>query len=135
MLPRPLYENLPYLCIFFAALIFASQTGPLLNGSALLLFLAGSWAWVLRSKHRRPDRVRVLLEPDSLIPHFRRLVLPVYFYECLPFAYMAAGWCVLVSMDTVVGQLSGGLLVMAGGIVWRMRFVHRMKPSVAMAFI
>lgn len=127
MLPRPLYESIPYLCIFIASLIPALLTGPLYIFSALLLFVAGSHVWILRSKHRRPDRVRVLLDPDSLIPYYRRLVLPKGLYEVLPFVYLAAGWGILVSIDSIVGQFSGGLLALTGGLIWRLRHLHRIR--------
>lgn len=132
MLPRPLYECIPYLSILLAGVILALPTGLQLLWVALPLFVAGSWIWVVRSKHRRPDRVRYLLDPDSLLPHYRHRAVPVQYYECLPFAYLAAGGCALVSLEPLLGQLSGGLLVIAGGAVWRMRHIHRMRPAFVM---
>jgi hypothetical protein len=135
MIPHTLYENIPYGCITSAALIVALQSGPLPIASAALLFFAGSLAWIQRSRYRRPDRVRVLLDPNSLIPPHRRIIVPTGFYEWLPFTYMAAGCSALVTIDSIGGQLAGSLLMAAGGIVWQKRHSHRMKPSVAIAVV
>jgi hypothetical protein len=42
---------------------------------------------------------------------------------------------VLVSMDLTFGQMFGGLLAAAGGIVWRIRHLHRMKPPAATTWV
>jgi hemerythrin-like metal-binding protein len=51
-------------------------------------------------------------------------------YELLPFLYMAAGCAVAFSIGNFWGLFSGGLLIAAGLLVWRMRHSYRTMSAV-----
>jgi hypothetical protein len=51
--------------------------------------------------------------------------LPNWLYEPLPYVYTTVGAIATLSLDTLVGMLSGILLMSAGIVVWYLRFEHR----------
>jgi hypothetical protein len=51
--------------------------------------------------------------------------LPNWLYEPLPYVYTTAGVVAMINLDTLIGTLSGILLMSAGILVWYLRFDHR----------
>ncbi|QCG48722.1 hypothetical protein [Aeromonas schubertii] len=116
MLPRPLYELLPYLslAVGLGLLSSASQPGLLLAG--LLLFVAGARIWSLRSNYRRRDRHYQVWSGNT----------PEWLYEGRPFALILLGLLLLRLGDHPLLAL----LALAGlgwGLwQWALRYRHRL---------
>jgi hypothetical protein len=91
MLPSWLYEQLPnfYLLLSAGLLLFAHS--PLLWLAASLLFVAGALVWMMRSNYRRTDLV---IFPAS------HCFQPEWYYEALPFLWLALGLLLLRLPDT-----------------------------------
>jgi len=51
--------------------------------------------------------------------------LPHWLYEPLPYVYASVGAFATVSMDSIIGVISGILLMSAGIYIWYMRFDYR----------
>jgi len=57
--------------------------------------------------------------------------LSVWFYEALPYLYAGFGLVAAVLLDSVLGRISGLMLITAGGMIWRLRRQYRkqrMRP-------
>lgn len=52
-------------------------------------------------------------------------VLPNWIYEPLPYLYTGAGFIALLNLDTLVGKISGILLISAGVVVGYQRYEYR----------
>lgn len=86
MLPSWLYEQLPNLYLLISAGLLLFAHSPLLWLAAALLFVAGALVWTRRSHHRRTDLV--------IFPA-RRWFRPEWYYEALPFIWLALGLLLL----------------------------------------
>ncbi len=51
--------------------------------------------------------------------------LPSWLYEPLPYVYASVGAVATLSMDSIIGVISGVLLMSAGIYIWYLRFDHR----------
>lgn len=51
--------------------------------------------------------------------------LPNWLYEPLPYVYVSVGAAATLGTDSIMGVLSGILLMSAGIYVWYLRFEHR----------
>jgi hypothetical protein len=51
--------------------------------------------------------------------------LPNWLYEPLPYVYVSTGALATLGMDSIMGVLSGILLMSAGIYIWYLRFEHR----------
>ncbi len=51
--------------------------------------------------------------------------LPSWLYEPLPYVYAGVGVVATLSMESIIGTLSGILLMSAGFLVWYLRFDYR----------
>lgn len=119
VVPKPLYEFIPYLCLLAGSAIIVGLGGytiPL----GLLLFAFGSWLWLMRSDYRRINR-RWPKDPA------RRFFLAAAIYELLPFSYMLVGLLVLRLLDHPVRWLSGPLMLLVGAAVLVLRATQRKK--------
>lgn len=116
MLPSFLYERLPAACLLGGAIMLLHAGHLLSLFGGVLLFIAGSLIWVMRSTRRRRDLVvypdRVWMEPEWL-------------YELRPFLLIATALlCWRVSAQREL------LLVLAIIISWELwclfrRNIHR----------
>ncbi|WP_207062628.1 hypothetical protein [Motiliproteus sp. SC1-56] len=121
MLPKPLYEALPYGIFALGSLCWLLSERPLVVVLGIVLYCLGALLWVWRTHYRRRDRVRANLvdkvRSQRLKPRFRHWVWPRALYEAMPFAYIAAGFVLatLLSRDATSGSatLSSSLLLMA----------------------
>lgn len=78
-LPKPLYENLPYIYFLISGFLLATGEGSALVFSAALFYGAGCITLVTRSSHRRLDK-RIPAKEYSI---------PEVIYEYLPYGYGA----------------------------------------------
>lgn len=53
--------------------------------------------------------------------------MPGWLYEPLPYLYAGMGGVAFVLLDSIIGKLSGILLISAGVVVWRLRFIYRRR--------
>ncbi len=53
------------------------------------------------------------------------MYLPEWLYRMLPLAYVLAGVAVAAKMDSALAMVSGGLLVIAGVLIWKLRADYR----------
>jgi hypothetical protein len=79
-----------------------------------------------QAKNARPSILKMLLsfafEGDVMIS--------AKIYEPLPYSYMLAGLVSMAFLPSLFGVLSGGLLFMAGALVWIVRSEHRREDKV-----
>lgn len=80
MLPTFIYERLPASCLVGGAVMLVHSPHLLSLMGGILLFIAGSLIWVMRSTRRRRDLV--------VYPN-RRWLMPEWLYELRPFLCIA----------------------------------------------
>ncbi|MDM5093309.1 hypothetical protein [Aeromonas rivipollensis] len=91
MLPPWIYEQLPLLYLLLSAVLWSFAHSPLLWLAATLLFAVGALIWMMRSNYRRTDLV---------IYPAKRWLQPEWYYEALPFLWLALGLVLLRLPDT-----------------------------------
>jgi predicted Holliday junction resolvase-like endonuclease len=57
------------------------------------------------------------------------VILPRWFYEPLPYVYGGVGLVAMFSLDSLVGVVSGILLVSAGGVIAYQRYQYRYQEK------
>ncbi len=112
MIPKQLYESLPYLYMALGIAVLFAIGNYFALFSGLMLFLAGSLIWILRSDHRRASRKQ-------------RGPLPYWLYELQPFIYAAFGISLWLYSQSVYFYPSAALLTVTGLQVWYLRGVQR----------
>ncbi|MCW8883668.1 MAG: hypothetical protein OQK12_00265 [Motiliproteus sp.] len=138
MIPKPIYEALPF-CYFFAgSALWLYSDSPTQIIAGVLLFCASALQWIFRTNYRRRDRVAANIigrTQNQKINPKNRLILPRWLYEVLPFSYIALGyilsnltqlsqWQLIYSLDLAL--LSSFMLCTAGFLVLLLRGVHRL---------
>ena len=53
--------------------------------------------------------------------------MPRWLYEPLPYVYAAMGVVSIVTLDAIVGKISGVMLISAGVVIWHLRFSFRRR--------
>jgi len=119
VLPKHFYESLPYLYIVSALLVVVLTEGGLVYLFAALLYAGGAMVWVMRSAYRR--------KTSPVVVHNRRgfVMFPAMLYEYLPFVYLGVGVLVLSQVAMPWSIVPGGLLCLAGILVWMIRAIYR----------
>ena len=112
MIPKPLYESLPYLYMVIGIAVLVALGNYFAMFSGLMLFLAGSLIWILRSDHRRASRKQ-------------RGPIPYWLYELQPFLYASLGVSLGFYSQNVYFYPSAMILTVAGMQVWYLRSVQR----------
>jgi len=51
--------------------------------------------------------------------------IPIWIYEPLPYIYALTGVVATLTLDVLVGRISGLMLISAGGVVWYQRMRYR----------
>ena len=105
MLPKPLYEIIPYLYLGGGALGILFLDNAIGWACGGLLYGAGALVWVLRSNHRRRDRTA-----DFGGQWWRTNSL----YEFRPFALIAAALILMVSFNHLLVFLAAVALCLLG---------------------
>ncbi|MEH6472159.1 MAG: hypothetical protein V7752_12995 [Halopseudomonas sp.] len=121
MVPKPIYEVLPYLYLLSGSIIIAALGGHA-TLAGLLLFCFGSWLWLVRSDYRRINA----RQPKSLGSRF---YWSDTVYELQPFGYILAGVLVFGLLQHPIRLVSGPLMVMIGIAVLMLRASQRQKPQ------
>ncbi|HEY5717136.1 MAG TPA: hypothetical protein VIS52_01500 [Motiliproteus sp.] len=119
MLPKGLYELMPYLYMSagaLAILLYGGVSTPL----AMLLYLFGAWLWSLRSRHRRRS------PPTPQKPRSGWFWSETL-YELLPFIYILAGVFVLDQLQHGIRLVSGPLIIATGLLLIIVRHCERRK--------
>ncbi|HEY5718015.1 MAG TPA: hypothetical protein VIS52_05925 [Motiliproteus sp.] len=119
VLPKSLYESLPYLYIASALGVVVLVDSALVYLFAAVLYAGGAMVWVMRSAYRRKTSPNVVKNRHGFV------MFPAVIYEYLPFIYLAAGVLVLTQVSLPWSAVPGGLLCMAGGLVWSIRAIYR----------
>ena len=122
MLPPWIYEQLPLLYLLLSAVLWFFAHSPLLWLAAILLFVVGALLWMLRPNYRRPDLVSYPA---------KRWLQPEWYYEALPFLWLALGLVLLRQPDTTA--LLALLPCLWGGrCLWTRRRHRHHTPGLAM---
>lgn len=120
MIPKPLYESLPFLLMFFGACVIAVLAGYA-TPAGLLLYGFGAWIWLVRSDKRRLNE----RQPRVL---GKRIYRAETLYEFEPFLYILIGLLVLGWLQHDVRWVSGPLMIVFGLAVLLMRADSRSRP-------
>ncbi len=51
--------------------------------------------------------------------------IPIWIYEPLPYIYALMGVVATLTLEALVGKVSGLMLISAGGVVWYQRMMYR----------
>lgn len=122
MLPPWIYEQLPLLYLLLSAVLWFFAHSPLFWLAAILLFVVGALLWMMRSNYRRTDLV---------IYPAKRWLQPEWYYEALPFLWLALGLVLLRQPDTTA--LLALLPCLWGGrCLWTRRRHRHHTPGLAM---
>ncbi|MEH6823745.1 MAG: hypothetical protein V7629_07560 [Motiliproteus sp.] len=135
MIPKPLYELIPYLYLLVGGGIIAGLKGYA-TPVGLLLFAFGTWLWLIRSDYRRIN----LRQPKYAGARF---YWGESIYELQPFFYILMGLLIVGLLEHPVRLLSGPVLMMVGVAVMLLRSskrkqaapVIRLKPRDAAAVV
>jgi hypothetical protein len=136
MLPKPLYETLPYLYFLVGSALWIASNSPLQIIAGMLLYFAGAQQWVLRSNYRRPDRVSANLMEHPHHGEQQTGLYPRWLYEILPFLYIGLGyqlanllrqpqWQQQLGLDSAFTLTASFCLLVAGYLVLLLRGLHR----------
>lgn len=140
MLPKPLYEILPYCYFIVGGALWLASSGVLEMLAGVLLYFAGAQQWVLRSNYRRTDRVKTNLINNHLQLAKEQLHHPLYprwLYEMLPFLYIGLGYQLAnlihnpsladnLALDIPFALTASLCLIIAGYLVLILRGRHRL---------
>ena len=120
MLPKYLYESLPYTQLTGGASVIVLSDNPWMVFCGLLLFSAGALVWMMRSDNRRRDG-HLQLDFDWLLSR------PMY--ELKPFFYQAFGLVAASQADNSLVVLAATTVACYGLFVMILRAVHRQCVS------
>ena len=120
MVPKPIYELMPYLYLVTGGVIIAALVGYA-TPAGLLLYAYGTWLWLMRSDHRRVNQRQ---------PAFigTRFYWGENFYELQPFLYILAGLLVIGFVQHDIRWVTGPLMIVTGIAVLLLRTSKRRQP-------
>lgn len=118
MLPKIIYENLPWAYLFSSLILILTSQDWTVLGFAWLLFTGGSITWVLRSDHRRANRK--IKENGQL-----NFLLNDDVYESLPFFYIGVGAVCFSFFEWWLGSAASLMLMFAGMLILNTRTAKR----------
>lgn len=119
MIPKPLYEPLPYVYILGALMVLLLADQVWVYLFAALLYAGGAAIWVMRSNYRRKT------SPQMVRNRASAWLFPRLVYEFLPFVYLGIGVLILSQLSLPWSLVPGGLLCLAGALVWLIRAIYR----------
>jgi len=117
MLPKALYEIMPYLYLFAGLGLMSSQSDWMVLVFAWVLYTGGSIMWVLRSDARRVNK--------RISPRNKGLYLHEDIYESLPFLFIGAGMLAIRFIEVWMFFVAGFVLMAYGGYILAIRIVRR----------
>lgn len=121
MVPKPLYELMPYLYLLVGSGIIVTLRGYA-TPVGLLLFAIGAWMWLMRSDYRR-------INPRQPLSAKRGFFWGEVVYELLPFGYVLLGLLIFGFLNHPVRLFSGPLMVAVGLSVLVLRASQRKKNN------
>lgn len=124
MLPKPLYEGVPYLFLIVGGVVVV-LLGGYAAPAGILLYMLGAWQWVVRSDYRRLNERRPRNSGS-------RFYWGETLYEFLPFVYILLGLVMLGHLQHEVRLVFGPLVILVGLALWLMRADHRSRPPVTL---
>ncbi len=144
MLPRPLYETLPYCYFGVGSALWLTSTSGLELLAGVLLYFAGAQQWILRSNYRRSDRIKANLlntHLEAAEQQQQHDLYPRWLYEMQPFLYIALGYQLanllhnpslahILTLDISFALVASLCLIIAGFLVLALRSRHRFPRSV-----
>jgi len=119
VIPKPVYEVLPYIYLIAGSVIIAALPGGAI-AAGLLLYAFGAWLWLVRSDRRRLNS----RHPKSVGSRF---YWGDSLYELQPFLYILLGVLVVGQLQHDIRLLMGPLMVLAGVVVLTIRASARTK--------
>jgi len=143
MLPRPLYEALPYCYFIVGSILWLSSSSGIEILAGALLYFAGAQQWVLRSNYRRSDRIKANLlnsHPQPSDQGRPQEWYPRWLYEMLPFLYIALGYQLAnllhnptlantLILETSFAAAASLCLIIAGFLALALRGQHRFQHA------
>ncbi|MEH6471613.1 MAG: hypothetical protein V7752_10195 [Halopseudomonas sp.] len=141
MLPKPLYEALPYCYFIVGGALWLTSHSLLELLAGALLYFAGAQQWALRSNYRRADRIRNNLinnHPELAKQQLHHDFYPPWLYEMLPFIYIGLGyqlanllhnpgWSNHLSLDISFTLVASICLIIAGYLILILRGQYRLR--------
>ena len=117
MIPKTLYELLPYGYMSAGVAEISYFKTLLSTGSGLLFFMAGALVWVLRSNYRRTD------------PEASRKASGAgqSFYELKPFLLIVSGVLIFTWINSWMGLPLASMVTLIGMYIVVLRSMHRTK--------
>lgn len=100
MIPKWIYEALPYSYLALGATLMVTSHSRLMVLAGLALYIAGALCWIVRARYRQRHGRRYPAQEYRDLPKPRVLPidnytktrrLPKALYEALPFSYLLAG--------------------------------------------
>ncbi|MGB0466565.1 MAG: hypothetical protein ACPGF7_03410 [Pontibacterium sp.] len=127
MLPKPLYESLPYFCLVSGALSTALPTDALHATSGLILYCIGATVFILRSRHRRVDAKtnNIRQNRQRYIPWQKGSLFPEPLYEAIPFLYILCGILLQCYARSALLIYSGFIVFAIGVVILALRHSYR----------
>lgn len=140
MLPKSMYETLPYCYFIVGSTLWLASDRPLELIAGILLFFAGAQQWILRSNYRRRDRIKAYLinkNKKFATQQLHHGYYPRGLYEILPFIYIGLGyqlanllhnpaWLETAALNTGFTLTASICLIIAGYLVLSLRSYHRL---------
>jgi hypothetical protein len=121
MLPKNIYENLPYAYLFASLGLFLTNQNWIVLGFSWLLYTAGAIIWVIRSDYRRANK-KVNKHGESTF------LLHDDFYESLPFGYIGVGAICFSFSEWWLAEAASLALMLFGMSILGIR-IHKRKIS------
>ncbi len=127
MLPKPLYESLPYFCLAAGAINTAMPTDAFQAIGGFILYCTGAAVWIMRSRYRRVDPRPLQLSRTNIGYLFwgRGKLLPEPLYEALPFIYIIIGIILQGYFETEAAIYSGFAVFVLGLLLLTFRHLNR----------
>lgn len=131
MLPKPLYESLPFICLILGGVITMLGDGSLLFLAGLGLFFGGAAIRIMRSHHRRLD-ARINNREQQKMRYSSWTLgssMPEPLYETLPYLYMVLGFILFRFNSEIILQVLSVIFICLGFSVLFVRRRSRLSKA------
>ncbi|MGB0662516.1 MAG: hypothetical protein ACPGMR_01845 [Pontibacterium sp.] len=130
MLPKSIYELMPFICLVTGGLCASFATSNLMFLGGLFLFIAGAAIRIMRSHHRRLDSRENKRQQQRLRSSLSLSAsLPEPLYEALPYLYMVVSFILLQATSDLMFQLVAATFFAVGLFVLLMRRRSRINKK------
>ncbi len=121
MLPKPLYEIMPYIYLGLGTSLVISGENHFMFFGGCALFIAGAMIAFVRSEYRRID--------ENLVPVNKTIVLPDEVYQFLPYGYLLISLIIIRFSDDRFSHVAASLLISLGLFRLYQRYKNRHVKS------